>query len=81
MFFSYTCFNKDCGEDDLEVEIIVDSYGEPSSWDYPGSGPVWHMKDDIQCSTCGHTVTEEEFNKKYDEEIQQRLFENTYDDD
>ena len=43
-----------CGEP-VEMEITMDSAGEPRSWDYPGSAPEWHADDSI-CEECGELV-------------------------
>lgn len=74
-----------CGDEDLEVEIIVESAGSPGHYGLPefsspGEGPEWYIDGDVECAACGAKLTEEEITTLQEdaalsEGIQRRIME------
>lgn len=62
-----------CGNEEVEMDITMDSAGEQMTRDYPGSPPEWHA-DNAECAECHGIVPAGpiEESDKYNEEVQEK---------
>lgn len=74
-----------CGDEELELEIVVDSPGSRGSYGLPeysepGEGAEWHIEGDVECERCGAKLTGDELtelqeNADLNERVQRNLME------
>jgi hypothetical protein len=86
MFFGFTC--RYCGAADNEVEVVVESAGDPGSYWNPGEGPEYHVQrasgdtprtdDLIRCWKCGTLYTPQWFYDNQEEEIVKAIWEKDF---
>lgn len=62
-----------CGYEEVEMDITMDSGGEPQTFDSPGCGPEWHA-DNAECPECKAIVeaVNQGDDDKVDEEVDEK---------
>jgi hypothetical protein len=83
-YFGWTC--PKCGAADNEAQLVVTSLGfsgsttGPFEGSFPGEGAEWYADAGLDCYNCSFEWTDEEFQQKFEDKIQQMLSE-PYDPD